>query len=145
MHHEGTKGTQETAVRIPVTDHAVVRFLERALGVDTDELRAEILPVDVLKEIRALGDGKYPIGRGLRIVVRAGEVVTVEPARFRGRIHHPPQADTKEKGGGDAGESDDAGGGALCGDRAGVRVRGIGGGGLPAKAAAACEEQEGDR
>ena len=60
-----------------VSEHALLRYLERGKGVDMDEIKKEIeraLPVDAIKE---LGDGKYPIGNGLRAVVKENVVLTV--------------------------------------------------------------------
>lgn len=60
-----------------VTEHALLRYLERSSGLDVDAVKKKILPPDVVGQIQALGNGKYPIGDGLRVVVKDGSVVSV--------------------------------------------------------------------
>lgn len=60
-----------------VTEHAMLRYLERAKGVDRDEVSAEILSPKTIEQIRTLGSGKYPIGDGLRAVVKGNTVVSI--------------------------------------------------------------------
>jgi len=64
-----------------VTDHAVVRYLERVMGVDVDAVRAKILADgrrDLLPKIRF---GKIRIADGSVVLkVREGRVVTVQTA-----------------------------------------------------------------
>jgi hypothetical protein len=63
-----------------VTDHAVLRFLERSGRVDVEQIRTEILTDDVKHAISILGDGRFPVGPGLKAVVSNGRVVTVVPS-----------------------------------------------------------------
>jgi hypothetical protein len=63
--------------RIEVSDHAIVRYLERALGVDTHALRAEIVTADTVRTHPTIGNGRYPCGRGCKAVIEEGIVVTV--------------------------------------------------------------------
>jgi hypothetical protein len=70
-----------------VTDHAVLRYLERALGLDVEAVRAEV-------EARVEtglhhGAGKVVVG-GMRYVLRDGRVVTVQRAR-RPAPSRPPR------------------------------------------------------
>lgn len=62
---------------IVVSEHAMLRFLERAMGVDLDELSRRVLDDDTRALIDELGDGKYPIDEGLRAIVRNRVVVSV--------------------------------------------------------------------
>lgn len=62
---------------ILITDHAFVRYLERALGLPVEQLKRQMLNKETLQQMAALGDGEYPIGEGLRAVVRAQRVVTI--------------------------------------------------------------------
>lgn len=59
-----------------LTDHAVLRYLERVQGVDVGAARASILPPTVVEMIQKLGSGVYPVG-SFRIKVVKGSVVTV--------------------------------------------------------------------
>lgn len=93
---------------IVVSDHAIIRYLERVKGVDVElikeaegittacdyevicclkhahnidinSIKKEIL-TDKLKEmISIIGDAKYPIGHGLRAIVRENTIVTIKP------------------------------------------------------------------
>lgn len=60
-----------------VTDHAVLRYLQRVKGIDIEAVRDEILAHDAAGLIDQLGNAKIPIGNGCRIVVEDYTVVTV--------------------------------------------------------------------
>ena len=62
---------------IIVTDHAVIRYLERVMDLDIHQLRHDILPAHTLKLAMQLGNGQYPIGNGARAVVRDNTVVSI--------------------------------------------------------------------
>ena len=71
-----------------ISDHAVVRYMERGLGVDMDALRNEIMPERTRRQAAGLGTARIPIGRGLVAVVRNGVIVTLDPQggrRWEGR------------------------------------------------------------
>ena len=60
-----------------VTEHAVLRFLERKFKLDIDEIKTEIFPENVRAQHKALGSGKFPIANGLKAVIKNNSVVTV--------------------------------------------------------------------
>lgn len=60
-----------------VSEHAILRYLERMGIVDVGDLEKRIATEDIKKQVELLGDGKYPLG-SLRAVVRNNTVVTVE-------------------------------------------------------------------
>lgn len=62
-----------------ITDHAIVRYLERIRGHDMDAVRLYILPsyCPALEQIRTLGEGEFPIGDSHRVVVKNGVIVSV--------------------------------------------------------------------
>jgi hypothetical protein len=62
---------------VAVSDHAVIRYLERKEGFDAKAFRESILTPSFLKQVRKLGNGKYPIRDGMIAVVRQGVVVTI--------------------------------------------------------------------
>lgn len=63
---------------IIITEHAILRYLERVEGFDMEKVKASILPNDVKTQIKAFnGNGKYPIGSGFQIVVKDGSIVSV--------------------------------------------------------------------
>lgn len=69
--------------RSPITDHAVLRFLERKYGFDIAKVRAEILSPIVEASIRA---GALQVtAHGGRLVIRQGRVVSFLPGTSRKR------------------------------------------------------------
>ena len=65
--------------KIRISDHAVLRYLERTECIDIQRLKKTLLNKQMRKKIRCMGDGKYAIAGGLRMVVRDNTVVTVLP------------------------------------------------------------------
>ena len=65
-----------------VTEHALLRYVERILGYDMDVLSAAILPQEARSQISKLGNGVYPVttaGHSFRIRVQGSVVTTVLP------------------------------------------------------------------
>lgn len=44
-----------------VTEHALLRYIERVCGIDLNAVRQQILTESVLKQIETLDSGKFPI------------------------------------------------------------------------------------
>ena len=61
-----------------VTDHALVRYMERVLGMDIETIRNSVLSSETKALIQALGNGRIPMGNGFKAVVRGGFVVTIQ-------------------------------------------------------------------
>lgn len=63
---------------IIVSEHAILRYIERVVGIDVDKIVEQILPEETKIYIENLGNGNYPINDGeFRIVVKDRVVVTV--------------------------------------------------------------------
>jgi len=62
---------------IIVSEHAIIRYMERAMGLDIKQISDKILTSDNILLIENMGDGKYPIGEGLRAVVKNNTVVSI--------------------------------------------------------------------
>lgn len=60
---------------VGVSDHAVVRYLERVKGINIDALREEMVQNSMALCYTRLGDGVYP-GTTYRLVVRNSMVIT---------------------------------------------------------------------
>ncbi len=61
-----------------VSDHALVRYLQRVLGVDVETIRASILSdehVAMIRELRSIS--RLPLGPGVSARVRDGVVTTI--------------------------------------------------------------------
>lgn len=72
-----------------VSDHAVVRYLERIEGVDIEAIKKKILPEHMVKMTKALGNGYYPVGDTHKIRVKDGIVVTVLDPKMKLRKKDP--------------------------------------------------------
>ena len=61
-----------------ITDHAIVRYLQRVKGVDIDALKKEIVPNDVRKQIEELGGGgSFPVANSHILKLVGFKVTTV--------------------------------------------------------------------
>jgi chromosome segregation ATPase len=62
-----------------VTEHAILRYLERVVGLDIEAHKNVILPPETEAQIRHLGNGVYPVKgpKSFKIKVQNGAVVTV--------------------------------------------------------------------
>jgi predicted nucleic acid-binding Zn-ribbon protein len=60
-----------------VSEHALLRYIERFHGINLEEIRAKILTERNVAAIARLGTGKYPIEGGGRAVVKGNTVVSV--------------------------------------------------------------------
>lgn len=62
---------------INVSDHAVLRYIERVLGMDIEALKESIVDDDMARKINAMGNGNYGIRDGYKLIVRENVVLTV--------------------------------------------------------------------
>lgn len=70
--------SQDTHKEIRVTDHALVRYVERVLAVDMDDIRKSIVDDQVRTLTQTLGGtGTFPNSEGLQVVMKNHHVVTV--------------------------------------------------------------------
>jgi hypothetical protein len=63
---------------LKVSDHAIVRYLERVAELDIEQVRARILTPMVEKAFEGLKTGgEYPTGLGYSVVIKKGVITTV--------------------------------------------------------------------
>lgn len=62
---------------IIVSEHAILRYLERSKGVDIEVIKNEILTESTRLLILKMGNGKYPVGQGLRVCVKNNTIVSI--------------------------------------------------------------------
>lgn len=66
---------------VVVSEHAILRHLERVSGLDIEDVKRMVLPLEVERQVLKMGDGKYPVFEGGKlthtVVVKDGHVVTV--------------------------------------------------------------------
>lgn len=67
----------EKPKEVIVTEHAILRYIERVYGIDLEEIRSRMLSGNVLSLIDQFGSGKIPCEGG-RLIVKDRTVVTVE-------------------------------------------------------------------
>jgi len=60
-----------------VTEHAIVRYLERVLEMDMEGIRNQILTQPILDNVKQLGNGIYPNEHGFKVVVRDNTIVSI--------------------------------------------------------------------
>ncbi len=70
-----------------ITDHALIRWLERVKGIDMDIIRAEMssAAIDTASRFARGGECSVILSSGVRVLVRAGVVQTALPKRRNGR------------------------------------------------------------
>lgn len=63
--------------KVKISEHAVLRYLERVKGIDVADIEKEILSPEILEMVKKLGgNGTYP-GNGYRIIMKNYTVTTV--------------------------------------------------------------------
>jgi hypothetical protein len=78
-----------------VTDHAVLRYIERVLGFDVDAIRERIMTRQVRDAIRSRA-GAVTVD-GYRYEIKAGAVVTIMPASAEATVRAPRRRDENEE------------------------------------------------
>lgn len=75
LHADGMTAQDVSGIR--VTDHAVLRYLERVHKVDIRAVRESMLADGRAELVRQFRSGKFPVGEGCRLIVQDCVVVTV--------------------------------------------------------------------
>jgi len=65
---------------IIITDHALLRYFQRVLGYDLEEIKLKILPDKAREDILKLNTCNYSVN-GFSLVVKDNVVVTIEPIK----------------------------------------------------------------
>lgn len=60
-----------------VSEHAMLRYVERVIGINRDEMVEKVLPKELMSSAKSLKNGTMAINNSHRIRVRDGVVVTV--------------------------------------------------------------------
>ena len=66
---------------LTVTEHAVIRYLERVEGLDVQAIKNKLATEELQKQVSVLGGGEYPVnidGNRVKVVVRNFKVITVK-------------------------------------------------------------------
>ena len=62
--------------KVEITDHAILRYLERVHGIDVSEIKSKILTDKMKFMIETLGNGTFP-GDGYKLRVVDKKIVTI--------------------------------------------------------------------
>lgn len=71
------KQLAESNVNPSVSEHALLRYLQRVHGIDIDEISKQILTEPNKKAISVMKSGKLPLGNGVRAVIKDQTVVSI--------------------------------------------------------------------
>ena len=72
------RSLQNKKNQLIVSEHAIIRYLERVVGMNSDEIIAKIVPEEVANWVKIAGNGSYLVNNGeFRIKVKDKVVVTV--------------------------------------------------------------------
>ena len=74
------KQEQQLTESVVVSEHAIVRYFERILGFNLDEIKAQIMPDTVARQVQTLQSGIFPVGNNgsaFRVRVRNRVAVTL--------------------------------------------------------------------
>lgn len=65
---------------IKISDHAIIRYLQRVYKFDLDGLIAQIVPDTIDKAVKTIGDGGYLVNDKIgsyKLIIRGGVVTTI--------------------------------------------------------------------
>lgn len=61
-----------------VTEHALLRYCERIYNIDLNEMSKKIIESESLKKYDLYGNGEYPLGNGLKMIIKDKIIVTIK-------------------------------------------------------------------
>lgn len=67
------KGSHETII---ISEHAIIRYLERVYGLDLEKIRQEILPPPIAIQAKTIGNGRYGV-MGHTVLIKDNVAITV--------------------------------------------------------------------
>jgi len=62
---------------IIISEHAILRFIERAMGFDIELINKKIMENGLEEQIKIAGAGHYPICEGLKAIVKNNTIVSI--------------------------------------------------------------------
>lgn len=65
--------------KVKITEHALLRFIQRAMGFDLELIQSKIVNDDFVKLVQGFnGNGEFPINEGLTCVVKDYKIITIK-------------------------------------------------------------------
>jgi len=62
---------------LSLSDHAIVRYMERVLGIDIEQITNMVITESLKTKVNAMGNGTYGIGDGFKVIIKDNYVLTV--------------------------------------------------------------------
>jgi hypothetical protein len=66
-----------SAVIPTISEHALLRLLERVYGIDMEELKAKVMTPTTIKAIKAIKSGTVPLETGGRAIIKNHVIVSI--------------------------------------------------------------------
>jgi len=73
-------------IDIIISEHAILRYIERVMGIDIELIKKEILTDTLKEQFKTLGNGTYPIGNDVKVKIQNNTIVTVHTNKKEGAI-----------------------------------------------------------
>jgi len=73
------RGVPEKRNSVVISEHAILRYIERVIGLKPEEIASKILSDKEREAVASMGDGTYPVQETHKVKVKNGVVVTVLP------------------------------------------------------------------
>lgn len=63
--------------QLSMSDHAIVRYMERVLGIDIEQITNQVITGDLKTKVNAMGNGTYGIVEGFKVIIKDNYILTV--------------------------------------------------------------------
>lgn len=74
-----SKEMKKLTATLTVSEHAIIRYIERVIGIQRDDIAGKILTPEIQQIHKEMGNGKFPIEDGkARVVIKDNVIVTIE-------------------------------------------------------------------
>jgi len=66
-----------------VSEHAILRYLERIMNIDISEIKDKILDGGIYEQVKTLSSGHFVSANGFKVVSRNNVIVTVKGGEYK--------------------------------------------------------------
>lgn len=73
-----TKQIEQLTKDFTVSEHALLRYCERTYNINLNEVSKKIVKSESLKRYDLYGNGEYPLGNGLKMIIKDKIIVTIK-------------------------------------------------------------------
>ena len=68
---------KRATTNLTVTDHALLRYMQRLSGLDIDSLKESLITEKLTLQVQTLGDGEYGLPQGGKAIIRDSKIITI--------------------------------------------------------------------